>query len=182
MRLSTPVSGGSVSVSGVVDHLDLPPARVVGVDLVVRGGGHVHDPAVEPDALAAGERGGPGTCRRVGVVAAAGSGTSRHAPIRSARPSRPRASAAEVRPARGREAVEAAVAHVLGEVHALPARVHRGGLVLEHAHAPGGPPHACAPWDRTPTRGRVSTSSQESQVPHGVAPPEQLTSVLARIR
>ena len=138
VRLSTPVSGGLARDAR-------RRARPCGAGAcrrrapVVGRGGHVDDAAVEPDALAAGEPGGGGHLlagggglrRRVGHLAPA------HAPLgrTTATSSFPWARLGQ---RRGREAVEAAVAHVLGQVHPPPARVHRGGLVLEHAHGRAG--------------------------------------------
>ena len=62
------------------------------------------------------------------------------------------------------------------------ARVHRGGLVLEHAHRVVHPRLALRPLGSHSHTRPSSYSSHESQVPHGVGPPAQFWVVPSRIR
>ena len=124
----------------------------------------------------------PGTCLRVGPAdrARVGHAHPRHRAARRADQHLERA-ARQVGIERGREAVEAAVGLVLGQVEALGHRVDRGRLVLEEAHCRavqgGRRPSGSASQTCPP-----SNSSHDSHVPHGVRPPAQLTFVPARIR
>ena len=144
-ELVHPQQRGGARGQPVVEHAHALARDVVGVHAVVGRGGHVHGAPVAPDPLAALEGGAPaapggewrcaarpGPAPRSSVTAPPGATVAS-----SSRPG------AQVGPAAGGEAVEAPVDQVLGEVHAPPARVHGGGLVLEHAH--GGVAHRPAP-------------------------------------
>ena len=137
-------------------HLDPPPARVVGVHLVVapwwprrrcrcrtRCPRRGRTGCARAPAGAWGWWSPPGRAPRASVTRPLGA-TAAISSFPCAR----------LGQRRGREAVEAAVAYVLGQVHALPARVHRGGLVLEDAHRRAG--------HRTPAPPRVA-------LPHAAA-------------
>ena len=133
----------------VIDHLEARTPGVVGVDLRVVGGRHVHGVAVEPDALRAPELRGTGHLVARGAAPAGGIGHL--GPL-------DRAVAGHLRqlqqaflepgpPARG-EAIERSILQILGEVDPPATRVHRGGLVLEDphrvVHARGAPPRRIA--------------------------------------
>ena len=77
----------------------------------------------------------------------------------------------QVAPGGRAEPVEAAVGLVLGQVDDLAVRVAGRRLVLEPAHRRAAAPRPCRPAGRSRRRSPRLTSSQESQVPHGVAPP-----------
>ena len=127
------------------------------------------------DALAAVERRSRRSpAARIGVVSALGSGTARQVT-----PRRPSTTAASSTPASssgqrsGGEPVEEAVGPVLGEVHRLILAVDADGLVVEAAER--GPVLAAVRAVGSHSKIRPpSTSSQVSQVSHGVGPPAQL--------
>jgi hypothetical protein len=152
----------------VVDDLDAAAARVVGVDLRVARRGDVDDPRVEPDALAALElRHARDLVAQVDAPGALRVGDA-HPGDRAAGPDdRDLEDAAllQVRVVVRGEAVEAALAGVLGEVDALAGRVDRGRLVGEDAHL--GQPHCGRDAGRValPHRALVGLLARQPRAP-----------------
>ena len=78
------------------------------------------------------------------------------------------------------EAVQAAVVDVLAQVDVLVDRVDAARLVLEDAEPGGATTGGRAGRVALPHLARAAISSHDSQVPHGVGPPAQLTLRVAR--
>ena len=167
---STRSSGASRRGEPVVDDTGPPAPDVEGVDPAVRGGGDVDRVAVVPDALARlnGVARGPGA-RPLAAAEGPGTCATHLAPIAHLRdveqPFR------EVGPARRREAVEASVGPVLRQVEA-PAFGSTATASCVNVPSAGRSRPARPAGSHSQTR-PPSTSSQDSQVPQGVGPPEQ---------